>query len=48
MRRCEDGAADLRRRVEELSKNLEDCEKEYQVKIGYILFLSIADFLWYA
>lgn len=30
VRRCEDGAADLRRRVEELSKNLEDCEKEYQ------------------
>ncbi|KAL6311386.1 hypothetical protein AAG906_025808 [Vitis piasezkii] len=28
--RAEDGAADLKQRVEELSKNLEECEKEYQ------------------
>ncbi|XP_021909367.1 structural maintenance of chromosomes protein 2-2 [Carica papaya] len=43
VRRCEDGAADLRRRVEELSKNLEDCEKEYQVTAGGKLFNVVVD-----
>ncbi|RVW88242.1 Structural maintenance of chromosomes protein 2-1 [Vitis vinifera] len=30
VKRAEDGAADLKQRVEELSKNLEECEREYQ------------------
>ncbi|KAJ9678935.1 hypothetical protein PVL29_020980 [Vitis rotundifolia] len=30
VKRAEDGAADLKQRFEDLSKNLEECEKEYQ------------------
>lgn len=31
MKRAEDGAADLKKRVEDLSQGLEEFEKEYQV-----------------
>lgn len=31
VRKAEDGAADLKKRVDDLSKNLEGYEKEYQV-----------------
>lgn len=36
VRKAEEGAADLRKSVEKLSKNLEDFEKEYQVTKGFI------------
>lgn len=32
VKKAEDGAADLKNRVDELSKSLEEHEKEYQVK----------------
>lgn len=34
VKRTEDEASDLKKRAEELSKNLDDYEKEYQVKIN--------------
>ena len=36
VKKAEEGAADLRKSVEKLSKDVEDYEKEYQVTNGYM------------
>ena len=36
VRKAEEGASDLRKSVEKLTKNLEDYEKEYQVTDGFM------------
>ncbi|KAK7287210.1 hypothetical protein RIF29_00342 [Crotalaria pallida] len=43
VKRAEEGAADLKKRVDELSKSLEDHEKEYQVTAGGKLFNVVVD-----
>lgn len=40
VKKSEEGAADLNKRAEELSKSLENFEKEYQVSIHACLFAS--------
>jgi len=48
IKKAEEGAADLKSRVEELSKSLEEHEKEYQVKeacaglIIYVVYLFVS------
>ena len=34
VKKAEEGAADLKQRAQELSKDLDESEKEYQVKCG--------------
>jgi hypothetical protein len=46
IKKAEEGAADLKNRVEELSKSLEEHEKEYQVKeaclsVGFYYFIGM-------
>lgn len=38
VRKCEEGAADLKKKFEELSKGLEENEKEYQVRVSLQMF----------
>lgn len=40
---ADDGAADLKRRVEDLSKSLEESEKDYQVKSPLAVGLNSID-----
>lgn len=43
VKKAEDDASDLKNRVENLSKNLDECEKEYQVSLfaaSFFFFLE--------
>lgn len=47
IKKAEEGAADLKSKVEELSKSLEEHEKEYQVKeahgfMAYVVYLRVS------
>lgn len=46
VQKAEDGAVDLKKTVEDLSKHLDECEREYQVNIIFLLPGNKHFYIW--